>query len=264
MYLLFVRRVRPEPGKGVQGETKPVHKNKRGQLRTVLYSLGMNTWTPVWSKLPDSSIWLESKEVKILFMTMLAIKDRDHVVRYSAFELARKANLTEQEVLDSLKVLESPDTKRLEPQEHEGRRIARVEDGWLMLNGEKYRRKMQEVYRKEYKRVKQAEYRQEEETEPDLIPQEPGEPKPWQPDPIQLRLGNLFKRRPTTRWNKSEIKSLKDVGEISEEDLVLLETYYTARHKQGEDYRRRDLATLLNNFNGELDRARKYKPTTCF
>lgn len=119
----------------------------------------MNTWTPVWSKLPDSSVWAESKEVKILFITMLALKDRDHIVRYNAFELARKANLSEAEVLEALKVLSSPDTRRLEPQDYDGRRIEKVEDGWLMLNGEKYRRKMQELYRKEYKRVKQAEYR---------------------------------------------------------------------------------------------------------
>lgn len=121
----------------------------------------MNTWTPVWSKLPDSSVWAESKDVKILFITMLALKDRDHVVRYNAFELARKANLSESEVLAALEVLKSPDTRRLEPQDFGGRRIERVEDGWLLLNGEKYRRKMQDIYRKEYKRIKQAEYRDE-------------------------------------------------------------------------------------------------------
>lgn len=127
----------------------------------------MNTWTPVWSKLPDSSVWAESKDVKILFITMLALKDRDHVVRYNAFELARKANLSEAEVLAAIEVLKSPDTRRLEPQDFEGRRIEKVEDGWLLLNGEKYRRKMQEIYRKEYKRVKQAEYRNE--SEPELL-----------------------------------------------------------------------------------------------
>jgi uncharacterized phage protein (TIGR02220 family) len=119
----------------------------------------MNTWTPIWNKLPDSSIWLESKEVKILFVTMLALKDRDHVVRLNAFELSRKSNLTEQEVIDALEVLKSPDTKRLEPQEYEGRRIERVEDGWLILNGEKYREKIQEQRRREYCREKMREYR---------------------------------------------------------------------------------------------------------
>ena len=122
----------------------------------------MNTWTPLWSKVVDSSIWLEDKNTRILFVTMLALKDRDHVVRYSAFELARKANLTELEVIESLKILQKPDTKRVEPQEFEGRRIEKVEDGWFMLNGEKYRKAMQKLYRREYKRGKQAEYRQKE------------------------------------------------------------------------------------------------------
>ena len=119
----------------------------------------MKTWTPLWSKVVDSSIWLEDKNTRILFVTMLALKDRDHVVRHSAFELARKANLTEAEVIESLEVLKSPDTKRIEPQEFEGRRVEKVEDGWFMLNGEKYRKAMQEMFRKEYKRGKQAEYR---------------------------------------------------------------------------------------------------------
>jgi uncharacterized phage protein (TIGR02220 family) len=125
-------------------------------------SAAMNTWTPLWSKVVDSSIWMEDKNTRILFVTMLAIKDRDHVVRYSAFELSRKANLTEQEVMDALEVLKQPDTRRLEPQEFEGRRIERVKDGWLMLNGEKYRKAIQELYRREYKRTKQAEYREKE------------------------------------------------------------------------------------------------------
>lgn len=119
----------------------------------------MNTWTPLWSKVVDSSIWLEDKNTRILFITMLALKDRDHIVRRGAFELSRKANLTEAEVLESLKILQSPDTKRLEAQEFDGRRIEKVDDGWFMLNGEKYRKAMQELYRKDYKRGKQAEYR---------------------------------------------------------------------------------------------------------
>ena len=121
----------------------------------------------------DSSIWLEDKNTRILFVTMLALKDRDHVVRHGAFELSRKANLTEAEVLESLKVLQSPDTKRLEPQEFEGRRIEKTEGGWLMLNGEKYRKAMQDLYRKEYKRIKQAEYRSREEPETEREPDAP-------------------------------------------------------------------------------------------
>lgn len=32
----------------------------------------MKTWTPLWSSIVDSSVWGESKETKILWITMLA------------------------------------------------------------------------------------------------------------------------------------------------------------------------------------------------
>lgn len=227
----------------------------------------MNTWTPLWSKIVDSSIWTESLQVRILFVTMLALKDRDHVVRRNPFELARRANLTEDEVVLALKVLESPDTKRKEPQDYDGRRIKKVEDGWLMLNGDKYRRMMQMCYRREYKAVKQAEYRDKNdepttEDQPELTAV--NEPQDWKPTELQLRLGALFKRKPTTQWSKAELKAFKSIGRVATEDLCLLETYYTANFPQDKDYRRRDLSTLLNNLNGEIDRARQYKPPECF
>ena len=102
----------------------------------------MNTWAPIWSGIVESSIWDESDTVVKVFMTMLAVKDSDHIVRKSAYQLSRLSRKSETEVLDALKVLASPDTRRTEQQEHEGRRIQLVEDGWLVLNGEKYRQKI--------------------------------------------------------------------------------------------------------------------------
>ena len=59
-----------------------------------------------------------------------------------------------------MKVLASPDTKRLEKQPHEGRRIERVEDGWLILNGKYYQDLMQSVNRRAYKAQKERERRE--------------------------------------------------------------------------------------------------------
>jgi hypothetical protein len=119
----------------------------------------MNTWTPLFSKIVDSSIWTEPDFVVKVFLTMLALKDADQVVRYNAYGLAQRAHKTEKEVLDALKILSSPDKKRIEPQPHDGRRIQRVEDGWLLLNGQQYEDLMRSVNRKAYKAAKQREYR---------------------------------------------------------------------------------------------------------
>lgn len=108
----------------------------------------MSNFTPLWEKIVESSVWEESDLVVKVFITLLAKQDRDHVVRGSAYNIAKWANKTEIEVLEALKVLSEPDKRRLEPQEHEGRRIQKVEDGWLLLNGEKYQRLMLESFRR--------------------------------------------------------------------------------------------------------------------
>ncbi len=120
----------------------------------------MDTWAPLFSKIVESSLWSEDDLVVKVFITMLAKKDSDHCVRASAYMIGTWARKTEKEVLGALKVLSSPDRKRLEPQPHEGRRIKKVDGGWLILNGQVYEDLMREVNRRVYKAKKQREYRE--------------------------------------------------------------------------------------------------------
>jgi hypothetical protein len=102
----------------------------------------MNNYAPLFSHVVDSSLWDEEAHVTKVFLTMLALKDWDHVVRWSAHHLSNKAKVGDALFLKAIKVLESPDKKSKIPQEFEGRRIKKVEDGWLILNGEKYQQEM--------------------------------------------------------------------------------------------------------------------------
>jgi len=102
----------------------------------------MNNYAPLFSHVVDSSLWDEEAHVTKVFLTMLALKDWDHVVRWSAHHLSRKAKVGDENFLKAIKVLEAPDKKTKIPQEFEGRRIKKVEDGWLILNGEKYQQEM--------------------------------------------------------------------------------------------------------------------------
>ena len=70
----------------------------------------------------------------------------------------------------------------------------------------------------------------------------------------------LFHRKPETHWSDKEIRAYRKLGEVPEDDLKLIESYYTASFPENADYRRHDLQTLLNNFQGEIDRARKHTP----
>jgi hypothetical protein len=102
----------------------------------------MNTWAPLWSQVVESTLWEEPLEVRVLFLTMLAIKDPDHVVRMPLRRLVKKAQMEVDLVESALKVLMSPDTKSLDEQPEEGRRLKEVEGGWLVINGEHYRKEM--------------------------------------------------------------------------------------------------------------------------
>lgn len=76
---------------------------------------------------------------------------------------------------------------------------------------------------------------------------------------LMIRLGKFFNRRETTRWSEKERKALKSLMPIDPEDVALLERYYGVRIPPDEkDFRRTSLETLLNNWNGELDRANIY------
>ena len=116
----------------------------------------MTSFAPVFSKIVESSLWSEPDYVCKVFVTLLAIKNSDHVARITAYALGRKcwpADLdgAEKRALDALAILGAPDTRRIEPQPYEGRRIQKVEDGWLILNGQAYEDMAREITRKIYK-----------------------------------------------------------------------------------------------------------------
>lgn len=115
----------------------------------------MNTlpgWTPLWSTIVLSTLWSEKKEVRILFVTMLAMKDAEGVVHGTLAGLTRLANLSEEETREAVQILESPDTRSDTHQEFDGRRIERVEGGWRVLNHHKYRDMVQAIKKREYNR----------------------------------------------------------------------------------------------------------------
>lgn len=122
----------------------------------------MDMYSPLFSKIVDSSLWREEDWVIKIFLTMIAKQDKDHVVRGSAFNIGEWAKKDEATALAALKVLAAPDTKRIEPQPFEGRRIERVEDGWLILRGAFYQDLMREVNRRRYKADHEAKRRAEE------------------------------------------------------------------------------------------------------
>lgn len=81
---------------------------------------------------------------------------------------------------------------------------------------------------------------------------------------LAKKIAALFRRRLTTPWDVREIrryKKLVKAGAFDDPaDFDLVSKYYETQRKLGENGRhRRDLDTFLNNWFGELDRARAWE-----
>lgn len=96
-------------------------------------------YNKLFTKILDSSIWMEDVATRIVWITFLAAMDEDGFVRIaSPANVAHKARVSLEEAKHALERLEGPDDCSFDP-DNEGRRLERVEGGWIVLNAPKYR-----------------------------------------------------------------------------------------------------------------------------
>jgi hypothetical protein len=99
----------------------------------------MSGFALLWEKTLRSSLWVkESKETRLLWFTLLMLKNSEGIVQSSVIGLADAAKITLKECQVSLKVLISPDPLDSSKVE-EGRRIREVAGGWQIVNHDLYR-----------------------------------------------------------------------------------------------------------------------------
>jgi hypothetical protein len=116
-------------------------------------------YNKLFSKILTSSIWLENKDTRLVWITLLAAMDEDGFCNFAAMgNLARTAGLTLKETREAVKILESPDDESSDPS-NEGRRIERIPGGWIVLNAPKYREMVTRAVIKEGNRLRMQEYR---------------------------------------------------------------------------------------------------------
>jgi len=89
------------------------------------------------SEIIRSSIWADPPPTRVLWITMLAMKDQNGFVATSRSGLMRAANISAEEFDRAVNTLESPDPDSRTP-DNDGRRVSRMEGGWLVLNNNKY------------------------------------------------------------------------------------------------------------------------------
>lgn len=96
-------------------------------------------YNKLFTKILDSSIWLEDTATRIVWVTCIAMMDEQGFVPLAAIgNIANRARVSLEEATEAVRILESPDQKS-PGQDHDGRRIERVPGGWMVLNAVKYR-----------------------------------------------------------------------------------------------------------------------------
>jgi len=112
----------------------------------------MNGYVKLDRSILTSTVWGESWQTKLTWITMLALMDKYYEVHASIPGLAREAGVPVEDCRDAIVVLSSPD-KDSRSKTYDGRRIEEIDGGWRVLNGPEYHKK----YSIEWKREQDAE-----------------------------------------------------------------------------------------------------------
>jgi hypothetical protein len=119
----------------------------------------MAGYTKLFESIVRSSVWdLDSDTTKV-WVTMMALADRDGVVEASVPGLAHEARVPLAKTQQALDLFLSPDPYSRTP-DHEGRRIVVVRGGWRLLNHAYYRGLMSQEDQREKTRERVRRHRE--------------------------------------------------------------------------------------------------------
>ena len=96
------------------------------------------SYTKLFSSIVTSTIWTEDAKTCKVWVTMLAIANKHGEVQASIPGLAQIAGLPLDDTEAAIEKFLSPDKYSRTPDD-QGRRIEKIEGGWLLLNHAKYR-----------------------------------------------------------------------------------------------------------------------------
>jgi hypothetical protein len=118
----------------------------------------MPGYAKLFASIVHSTIWREKNHVRLVWITMLAIADKNGFVEASVPGLADISRVDLEECQSALDHLAAPD-EYSRSQDYGGRRIEPMDGGWLLLNYTKYRGALLEEKIREQNRVRQQRFR---------------------------------------------------------------------------------------------------------
>jgi len=252
------------------------------------------SYTKLFSSIVTSTIWTEDADTCKIWVTMLAIANKHGEVQASIPGLAQISGMSLEATEIAIEKFLSPD-KYSRTSDDEGRRIEKIDGGWLLLNHAKYRAMASKDEEKTATAKRQAAFRDRQKrnekvtdsnglvtpcngdvTENRDIAEAKAEADPFKEDilsfsieespkpipqktvsPEILRIGRILNqgRRPTTLLSESEAKAFKACDFI-EEEIQLVEEFYRFTERHNEPlHRRTGLLSLLNHWPDEVGKA---------
>jgi hypothetical protein len=115
-------------------------------------------FTKLFSSITTSTIWCESSDTRVVWVTLLAMANRRGQIWGSVPGLAKVAGVSMEACEMALKRFMEPDTYS-RTKVAEGRRLEEIDGGWKLINYIKYREIRDETEMRSYKAAKQREYR---------------------------------------------------------------------------------------------------------
>jgi len=125
-------------------------------------------YTKLFQRIITSSIWDESAETKVVWVTMLAMADQNGYVGATVKSLSLFSRVSEVACLKALEVFMSPDSQS-RTRDNDGLRIEKAEGGWFILNHKKYRDATSDDPTAVAARERQRRYRMKHAQEPQTI-----------------------------------------------------------------------------------------------
>lgn len=125
----------------------------------------MAGYAKLFSRILDSTVWREDNETRLLWITLLAMADRNGNVMCTIPGLADRARISLKQCEDALTKFQQPD-KYSWSQEDEGRKIRVIDGGWFLINHAKYRAMLSKDETREKTRLRVAEFRKKKSVTP--------------------------------------------------------------------------------------------------
>lgn len=232
----------------------------------------------------------------LVFTNLLAHTSAGGIVDKHFRAIAEETGLSIDRVKQAITILESPDEESRSPDE-DGARLVRLDEhrvwGWRVVNHGKYRAIKNEDDRAEQNRLAQMRFRERKKAEANgeksaivssVSSVSPDKPKQKHkaeaeadslsplfggverefsrkfpvPDSVAGLIKKLYNRREKTQWSEDDCKAAKNIQFIPESDLLADLAVMSKARAKGWTAHRQDPATLMNNWQMDVDRANSF------